>query len=311
MVAFRSILVPLDGSDASLQVLSYVQALQHPDLTVTLLEVVPESRGFVPYKLDVEYGSEVYPEVELAENILSDLQRFADELVAGGILSTRLNVHVVVGDPAEMILENVDTQNANLVALATRGRGAVKRALFGSVTERVMRHSQVPVLIVRPRNEAVPGEVASIRRIVVPLDGSLLAEGALPTAQSLAQQLGIPIVLIQAVPLDAVAGFSAAIPQRTLDGILQFARDYLSSIRDHLVRGGTEVTVSAEIGQPFDVINTLAEFDDLVIMTSHGRTGFKRWLMGSVADKVIHACSAPVVLVPTRHALVVAPAGDN
>lgn len=301
MTTFRSILVPLDGSSLSQKSLPYVQALRQEGTQVTLLQVVPKRRADEPLVEENEFGWAEGVEVIYASKARAILERLGQEWKHQGILQAEAEVVVIIGDPAETILDDVYGLDPDLIIMTTRGEGALKRALFGSVTDRVVHNSQVPVLVILPEEDVALGKPAAIHRIVLPMDGSLLAETALPLAKDLVQQLSIPIVLVRAVPLSYVVDLMGAIPQETFDGMIRYAYDYHSAIRDHLVPTGIEVSIIVKLGLPFDVIDLVADPEDLIVLTSHGRTGFTRWLLGSVAEKVIHAGASPVLLVPVKH----------
>lgn len=300
MATLKSILVPLDGSVQSKGSIPYVHALSLPDTKVTLLQVLPELRGFVDYSGEQEFGVGFDPWAECAAEMRAKLQEFALELTQKILLDSSPAIAVVKGDPADTILSYAKHHAVDIIIMTTRGQGVVKRALFGSVAERVLRNAVVPVLVVRPSDDAEVGVAATIQRIVVPLDGSPLAEAAVPIASSLALRLEIPIVLVHALQVDLAPGLSSMIPEESLARRLQFAYDYLSSIRDHLLQPGLEVWTAVNPGYPLDVIDAAAGHMGIIVMTSHGRTGFKRWLLGSTAEKLVHYGAAPVILVPSN-----------
>ena len=144
-------------------------------------------------------------------------------------------------------------------------------------------------------------------RIVVPLDLSEMAELALPHASTVARATGTTIHLIHVVDItpltqSSMVGFEIeqAATFAALEGIeaeAAAAEEYLESIRQHLAAKGVTATTAVVTGLVVsELLNAIAT-DDLVAMTTHGRTGLERWLMGSVAESVIRRSSAPVLLV--------------
>jgi nucleotide-binding universal stress UspA family protein len=215
-----------------------------------------------------------------------------------------VRVEVVGGDPTKQILRVAAEQGVALIAMTTHGRGALGRWVFGSVADRVARSSAVPVLLVRP-SEREPQQVA-IRRLVVPLDGSALAEEALPTAQALATRSGVPIHLItvidvmRIIPVEVapVVAFNAAVYEDTLSQLDAGAAALLADVSERLEREGVHTRSEVAHGSPFSTIADAVQDGDLIVMTSHGRGGVQRWLLGSVAEKLVREAPVPVVLVP-------------
>ena len=305
MTAHRTILVPLDGSTLSQQSLALVQTLMNKTTEVHLVQVVPQHRGYLPMEIEMEYGWSKQIEFIVARHAQEELEAFAKRLGDSNALGMVPTVHVPIGDPADTIIDMAREVKADLIVMTTHGHGAIKRVLFGSVADRVVRYSPVPVLVMRPGGPLEDDAPASIQRIVVPLDGSPLAERALPVVTTMATQLGVPVLLVRAIHLDFVVprvDGTFLIPQESIDCIQRFAQDYLSAIRDHLVQEGIVVSIAAEWGTPFEIIDELSANDDLIVMTSHGRGGVGRWLLGSVAEKLVRSAKAPVLLVPVRKA---------
>jgi nucleotide-binding universal stress UspA family protein len=157
---------------------------------------------------------------------------------------------------------------------------------------------------VRP-SESEPPPVA-IRRLVIPLDGSALAEEALPTAQALATRLGVPLHLITAIDvlreipaeLGPVVAFDRGVYDKTRTQLDAAATSRLTQVSDQLQRDGLHVTTEIVHGSPFAAIADAVHPGDVIVMTSHGRGGVRRWLLGSVAEKLVREAPVPVVLVP-------------
>jgi len=146
----------------------------------------------------------------------------------------------------------------------------------------------------------------AISRIVVPLDGSDTANEALPVASEIARSTGASLLLVSgvnpaAVLIPAPAGV-AYYPEELYTEIFD---DMTSAAKDALAEGsgalsGLDVTTKVVEGAAPDAVQSVLQPGDLIVMTSHGRSGFRRWLLGSVSEKLIRSGAAPVVLVPAK-----------
>ena len=294
------ILVPLDGSALAEQVLPYAQALLAPGAELILLEVAG-----APEPVHSMRGQLLVP-IEDVQRMIErqaqdDLER-AEATLYGE--RPRVRLEIVGGDPSLVIPRVAAERGVELIAMSTHGRGALGRWVFGSVADRVARSSPVPVLLVRP-SESQPQPVA-IRRLVVPLDGSALAEEALPMAEVLARRLGVPIHLItvidvmRLIPVEVapVAAFDAAVYEETLAQLDSGATALLARVSEQLDREGLPTSSEVVHGSPFSGIADAVQDTDLLVMTSHGRGGVRRWLLGSVAEKLVWEAPVPVILVP-------------
>ena len=213
------------------------------------------------------------------------------------------------GPPGPTLLRYLDELGADLVVMATHGRGALGRALLGSVADHVVRTARVPVLLVRPpADEAPPASGWTAHEILVPLDGSRTAETALEPAADLARALGARLTLIQViVPIASVTDpplpFPSGYDERLTELRRREAEDYLESVADRLRAEGLEVAACAVVGGT--AAGTLVDLaqpgrSDLVVIASHGRTGLRRVALGSVADKLVRAGEVPILVVRGR-----------
>ena len=209
-----------------------------------------------------------------------------------------------VGDPARRIVDTAAELGAEMIVMASHGRGALGRLIHGSVADRVGRESPVPVMVVRAR-QLEPGPVG-ITRLVVPLDGSSRAEAALPVATAISRRLGTPILLVRAVdPADLMppaVGMGEAIPFEIYDEaekeLEQEARHYLDTMAQKLREQGLPVATSVLMGPPAMSIEEATHLGDVLVLSSHERTRVMRWLLGSVAEKLTREDESPVILVP-------------
>jgi nucleotide-binding universal stress UspA family protein len=215
---------------------------------------------------------------------------------------------VAEGEPDEEIVVAAARRGVKMIAMASHGRGAVGRAIFGSVADRVARTAPVPILILRTPDEDADHGVA-VTRIVVPLDGSEIAERALPVASELARQLPAPVYVVRAVDAAAtlplapgVFGVAPAVNADVTDQIWQEAeaeaRATVTTAVSRLQAEGVDASGAILNGSPFFAISEATQPGDLLLLTSHGRGGVRRWLLGSVAEKLVREADAPVMLVP-------------
>ncbi len=221
-------------------------------------------------------------------------------------------VTLLDGRADQAIMERVQEKSADLVVMATHGRGPMERAWLGSVADRVARESPVPVLLVRPANAEAPdlSVAADIHRVVVALDGSTLSEAVLEPATLLARALSVPILVIRAVNVRADLGstylpHAAQAYHEQIEGRREEAAEYVRAISADLSSRGVEVAGAEAVdgSAPRTILDT-ADPDgrDVIAMATHGRGGFRRLVLGSVSDKVVRAAVGPVLLVrPTEH----------
>ena len=196
-----SVLVPLDGS-AEAKRNPLAQRLLPQGGTLLLFTAVPTLEQLVTNEPALtESHWALHPAQDAARLVDVDTAEESLKHIAERASDARLSwaVQLSEGDPAAEILRAIEQQGVDLVVMTTHGRGSVGRVVFGSVADRVARTSPVPVLLVRPGVPAAAPEAVGIGRLLVPLDGSELAETALPIAAELAQRLAIPIHLLRAI----------------------------------------------------------------------------------------------------------------
>jgi nucleotide-binding universal stress UspA family protein len=175
------------------------------------------------------------------------------------------------------------------------------------VAERVLQSASVPVLMVRAKEGVSNGlpEASPCRRILVPLDGSKVAEQVLPAVTPIARALGCEMTLFQ-VPIVYASGSLMGewyLPwQGNFETADQVAQDYLDHLASDLREQGIEASTATWVGPVAESIIDYAEVNDadLIAMCTHGRTGLARWALGSVADRVLRAGDKPILLVRAR-----------
>jgi nucleotide-binding universal stress UspA family protein len=311
----NTILVPLDGSALAEQILPYVRGLA-PSLSarVCLLRVLAdeENDNLVADGIMWAYGIGDPPEAhrERTQRLWDTLrERAAGYLatVAMQLEQAGLDVETIVriGPPDENIVEAARSQHATLIAMVTHGYGGLRRWTLGSVTDKVVHSATTPVFIVRGIAPAPPRDLA-LKRILVPLDGSELAKQALPLAAELATCANAELILLEAVAptIEAYPGIRpVGRPQSQLVDVLialrHQAKKELDTLAGELQRQHLSVKVAVVNGHAAEVIidEAARRGADLIVMATHGYSGLRRWAMGSVADKVLHATTTSLILV--------------
>lgn len=308
---YSRVLVPLDGSELAEGVLPYVAALvQGRGSRVYLLSVAQTARGALWPFVDVPHGQEERRRVE--QELDGYLQATAERLEQ---VAADVQVGVRFGRPADEILAFADDVDADIIAASTHGRSGISEWVFGSVTDRVLRGATCPVLLVRPGLERLAGRESErqtmYRRILVPLDGSELAEQVLPYVTALIRPNDVSIFLVS-VLMTGLSDRTVALLTSYPPGLqltttaLRYAevqaRSYLRSVASALRERGAAVHVAVREGLPADEILAHASHvgADLIAMTTHGLSGLGRWVYGNVAGKVMQGARSPLLLVRPR-----------
>lgn len=298
---YKKILVPLDGSKTAESVLPFVRALTAKlNLPVELLGVVDTvelARGLATV------------ESFYVDTLVADETRRMEKYLAGveGQLSgAALTSMVKEGHAAELVLERAAAHKSALIAMATHGRSGVNRFLLGSVAEKILRGAANPLLLVRAAETARSDGEAVLKSVIVPLDGSELAESILPLVEESAKKLQLEVILFRAyaVPYGTYTAGEGFYDPVNLEALLARLReeiiDYLEGKTAELKRKGLlKVSYVAKEGLGADEIIKFARAtpDNLIAMCSHGYSGVKRWVLGSVTETVVRHSGDPVLVL--------------
>lgn len=276
------VLVPLDGSDLAASILPDALRLAGPDGTLVLVREASIVSPDMPRNLYEQRAA-----VQVARDYL---EAVAQTLRAEG---ARVEcMPLVVGDPALAIDEAVQAFSVDMVAAATHGWSLAERWWRGSIAWRALLRCTTPVML---RHTGGPARSQTgPRRILVPLDGSELALKALPLAERLADQWSAELWLGRAVPV--IAPMDPVYPVFEGD-LMGPADDYLEDIAARLNR---PVKTCVHEGPAVDVLTQMVEEHGIteVVMTSHGRTGLARVIVGSIAEGLIHRLHCPIIVIP-------------
>ena len=211
-------------------------------------------------------------------------------------------VRSTMGSAAPAIIRFSESNGADLVVMSTHGRTGIYRWLMGSVAEKVLRGAGAPVLMVpATKSVVIPGRM--LQRILVPLDGSELAERCLSTVEQLAKIPGSDITLLHVEPHRETGLFSGGRGPAHLNGHHREEVDsYLGSIADQLAAEGARVASEIRKGTPsLEIVDAVRDGNvDMVVMSTHGHSGHVDWAFGSTADQVLRTSPVPVLLVRSQ-----------
>jgi nucleotide-binding universal stress UspA family protein len=280
---FRHILIPLDGSALAEQVLPYARQ-------------IAEACG-----TGVELISAVHGE-DLPEDILAELEaeRCAYLERVAAALPKRLGARWVCrrGIPAEVIVAHAGQDPDTLIAMASHGRSGMQRWLLGSVASKVIQAAETAVLLLPTGATSPNGGPVEFERMIVPLDGSALAEHVLGPAVDLCRCLDMELILVRAYN-PSFPGATVRMQQVT-EIVREAAEVYLAEVAERLAPAGLK-DLSHQVlhGVPAERITRFAleTPNSLTAMCTHGRHGVSRWLLGSVTDAVIHSAEEPVLVI--------------
>ncbi len=301
---FGSMLVPLDGSSTAEQAVPLAIALAQRLRCKVRLALVHQTL-IAPVHAGTE---QTYTSIELAvqKSEREYLRRWADRIRER---SKRTVTAVTLTGSIAPALERYARDNVDLVVMATHGRGPLRRAWLGSVADHLMRSLEIPVLLVRPTHEEpVQPPTAQLGSILVPLDGSPLAEAALEPAMALARAWDGEICLVQVIEPLVFPIESQMVPPTGYDEKLttirrDAANDYLKDITKRIQADGLRASAAAVLGVGVaEALLALAhpERFGLIAIATHGYGGIRRLALGSVADKLIRGADIPVLVCKPR-----------
>ena len=286
-MVYKKILVPLDGSKLAQAVLPYAGliagALRLP------IELVHVS--------DPETVSPSLHPTRAADY----LNRTAASFLSGLAVSST----VKSGAAADVIIDAASANAGTVIAMATHGETGGGRWLLGRVAQKVLQSSTNPLLLIRPKDGETLASEAHIKTIIVPLDGSRLAEQVFPHVIYLATQLAVPAVLIRTYVLPTASYFLAAhvsppdmaeLREKTEKEIGEYLQAKIEELTSKGIQSVTSVVVE---GRGPDEIIELARktADNMIAMSSHGRSGIGRWVLGSATDRVVSYGGDPVLVI--------------
>ena len=294
---FNKVLVPLDGSELAERALDPALAIIRACNAELLLLSVTSYHQVLP-PAAAGYGLTTTDQIidlsrDDANDYLAELRREAR------CSDCRIQTMVVEGDAAGCIVDTAAAEGIDLIVMTTHGYSGFTRWVLGSITERVLRGASCPVLVVR---QAIP-----LCKALIALDGSSLAEEALAPGLELARVLGCQVTLLRADQGEDLSSVEQGLLQMAGAGpcqeLVEGARDRLSYYLECLAgqHRSPELPIETVVlqAQPAEAILSYAESEeiDLIVMATHGRTGLRRWVYGSVTEKVLHQAGCAMLIV--------------
>jgi nucleotide-binding universal stress UspA family protein len=296
---FEKILLPLDGSEVAEMAIPYGEELASRLGSEVVLYHVHD-----PEQRSQERTHQVYLD-RLAETVQSNIRKGQSQSAA-----VKVTTIVEAGEPTENIRNLVDKNKVDLVIMTAVSTAGLKIGkMLGSVADHISRTVPVPVMLIRPQHmQQTKAKERLISNILIPLDGSDLSKLALPVGAELASKLKVSATLFQMASMvrlygDVTGGY-AYIDYTKLD------EDEKKRVNDEMVKIETELkqkglTVTHVVNSGFDAAGEIIELckkidTDLVVMSTHGRSGLGRWLLGSVAEKILRHGETPLLLVHAK-----------
>jgi nucleotide-binding universal stress UspA family protein len=296
---FEKILLPLDGSELAEIALPYGEELARSLGSELILFHVhgPEHEHY-------ERMHQMYLN-RLAETVKRNVR---DGQPNG--TEVKVTTKVEVGDPHENICQLVKENDIGLIIMtAVSASGLKVGKMLGSVTDHTCRTVPVPVLLIRPQvTQRIEGKKRLINLILLPLDGSDLSKLALPVGEELAAKLKIPITLFQMAHIiilpvdDAGAGLGAYYAKLTDEEEKRVRIEIVALVAELKEKGfdATQIVVTG-LNAADGIIEVAKKIGaDLVVMCTYGQSGLRRWILGSVSEKVLHHLEIPLLLVHAR-----------
>lgn len=281
MGKYRKLLVAIDGSGPSLHALKYSFRLAaHEKSWITVCSVVP------PYEGDLELIS--------ITNIRSVMRQPCEKALAEAAAIAKKSGALIKtvceeGEVYERIIDLAEAENCDLIIMGRTGQHPLERRLIGNVAARVIGYSGIDVLVV-PNGPSIGWE-----RILIATDGSRYSQAAAMKALDFAQAYGSALTVVSVV--DVPPEFYGEAPN-AVEALINNARRYVEKVSELAEAAGIKVDTYVKEGEVYETIVGLVPEHkiDMIMMGSHGRTGLRRLLMGSVAEKVIGHAPCPVLV---------------
>jgi nucleotide-binding universal stress UspA family protein len=304
-LSIRNVLVPIDFSHMSIQAIDAAKGLAHRfGATVHLAHVHGSDypAAFTAPMPPFQSFSAVNYQQEIEQNVAHQLSDLAKEYRLASA-----NCHVRTGGPAfDEICGLAQEISAGLIVTPTHGRTGLKHVFLGSTAERIVQHSPCPVFVVRQKKrKSETGRTFTAHTILVPVDFSDCSREGLQYAIGFANEFGAKIVLLHATYLGYVYASEGtaiydvrALQEAARKNAERQMRELVRKVKFGRVKFETFLTNSSPV---LDVCAFARDHNvDLIITSTHGQTGWKHMLVGSIAEHVVRYAPCPVLVVPSH-----------
>jgi nucleotide-binding universal stress UspA family protein len=301
---FQRLMVPLDGSSLAEQALPVAARLaKATGGSLLLVQVV---------SLPIDYSGGLSPVPVMTQEIVdSELQRATNYLATivqqPQLAGIDVATDVLYGFPAQQLAQTAEAHECDLIVLCSHGRTGLSRWALGSVALSLIHQSTVPILVLHQPGDVPPMALGHALSALVPLDGSALSEAALAPAEQLVSALSAPA--LGTLHLSQVVSESNP---AVLEEALQQARQYLATTVAHLQQTAQplHLTFTTSVERESDVASALVKLAEkegaggggLIAISTHGRGGLQRWVMGSITERILTITKLPLLIVrPSKY----------
>jgi len=290
---YDTILIPTDGGDHAVRAAEHGLALAAVfDADVHVISVVD-----LYTDASVFDAGGVLPDV--LETVRAEGNAAIDSIV--GMTERSVETAIIEGDPEAAILDYATSHDVDLLVMGTHGRSGISRHLAGSVCEQAIRHASMPVMSVRATaDSARAGEYDDL---LVPTDGSETAAAAIEHAISIARATDARIHAVNVIDLGDVAAHGEyAIPTGLMESLTERGETATAAVAERAREAGLDAVTAVSSGYPARELLAYAEDNgiDLITMGTAGRTGVRRFLVGSTTERLVRHADVPVLTVNAR-----------
>jgi nucleotide-binding universal stress UspA family protein len=297
------LLVTLDGSEFGEHAIPFAKAIAEKTGAAVNLSHVSCCEPPTDLLQNTPFQYEGVSMEAYEEKHAEEQRRYLGEKAAelrAQIAGVEVNSSLLEGYVTEALERRAREIGADLVIMTTHGRTGVSRAWLGSVADSLVRHSRFPLLVIRPLGDGESFPEPNFKHFLVPLDGSPIGEKILEPTVALGKAMGARFTLLHVVaPHVTVGARVSPLPAGHLKERLENAEEYLSGVTERLRGEGVEAEplIESHFAPARAILNTAEGQDvDLIAIATHGYTGVKRALLGSVTDKVLRAAQWPLLL---------------
>lgn len=287
---YKVIMAPTEGSDSEKQAIAVAMKLAQrydAELRLVRVQTAPLVIESVPRPPVLEITEQTLVEERLAR--LRKLEALGTECRALGEI--KVITALEDGPVASTLRDYASKFNVDLIVMSSHSRGGVKRVTLGSVTDYLIRHTNIPVLVVKPPVSFIgPTPQETLSRIVVPLDGSPLAAQILPQVKAFATRVNASVSLVQVLVPQTYAQKQIIQPGLPWwDADIAIAKEYLDGVAGPLVAAGLSVTTEVLLSE--GIVDAILDFAarthaNMIAIATSGAGGMGRFVFGTVADEI-------------------------